>query len=123
MNPLSIDSRLLELLSRASSLELFQLSAVIERMLADPKRIVQVRKELHLGQTVRFMDWRDGQMRTGKVVAIKDTQLTIQEDGTRSSWGVPYAAVEPPTAGVAKSTAPEPPPPAWARRASRPRIS
>ena len=116
MKPLGIDSRLLELLSRASSLELFQLSAVIERMLADPKRIVQVRKELHLGQTVRFMDWRDGQMRTGKVVAIKDTQLTIQEDGTRSSWGVPYAAVEPPTAGVAKSTAPEPPPPAHPTR-------
>jgi hypothetical protein len=95
-----IDSRLLELLSRASSLELFQLNAVIERMLADPKRIVQVRKDMHLGQTVSFMDWRDGRMRTGKVVAMKDTQVTIQEDATRSSWGVPYAAVEPPTVGA-----------------------
>ncbi|CAM5369358.1 hypothetical protein [Rhodanobacter lindaniclasticus] len=33
-----VDPRLLEVLGRASSLELFQLSAVIERMLADPKR-------------------------------------------------------------------------------------
>ena len=110
MNPQGIDSRLLELLGRASSLELFQLNAVIERMLADPKRIVQVRKDLHLGQTVRFLDWRDGRMRTGKVVAMKDTQLTIQEDSTRSSWSMPYAAVEPPTAGTAKPAAPEPPP-------------
>lgn len=105
-----IDSRLLELLSRASSLELFQLNAVIERMLADPKRIVQVRKDLHLGQTVRFLDWRDGRMRTGKVVAMKDTQVTIQEDSTRSSWGVPYAAVEPPGPGAAKADAAAQPP-------------
>ena len=111
-----IDSRLLELLGRASSLELFELKAVIERMLADPKRIVQVRKDLHLGQTVRFLDWRDGRMRSGKVVAMKDTQLTIQEDSTRSAWGVPYAAVEPPTANAGKPVAPEPPPPARATR-------
>jgi hypothetical protein len=38
-----------------------------------------------MGQTVRFLDWRDGQMRTGKILAMKDTQLTIHEDGTRSS--------------------------------------
>jgi hypothetical protein len=116
VNPQGIDSRLLELLNRASSLELFQLNAVIERMLADPKRIVQVRKDLHLGQTVRFMDWRDGRMRTGKVVAMKDTQVTIQEDSTRSSWGVPYAAVEPPTAGATRPTEPEQPPPVLATR-------
>jgi hypothetical protein len=101
-----IDSRLLELLNRASSLQLFQLNAVIERMLADPKRILQVRKDLHLGQTVRFLDWRDGRMRTGKVVAMKDTQLTIHEDGTRSSWAVPYTAVDPPTSGTAGPAAP-----------------
>jgi hypothetical protein len=114
VNPQGIDGRLLELLNRASSLELFQLNAVIERMLADPKRIVQVRKDLHLGQTVSFLDWRDGRMRTGKVVAMKDTQITIQEDATRSAWSVPYAAIQPPAPGsatAAADTAPPPPPP------------
>lgn len=111
MNPQGIDARLLEVLNRASSLELFQLNAVIERMLADPRRILQVRKDLHMGQTVRFLDWRDGQMRTGKIVAMKDAQLTIHEDGTRSSWAVPYAAVEPPAPGAPKPAAPPEPPP------------
>lgn len=119
-----IDSRLLDVLGRASSLELFQLNSVIERMLADPKRIVQVRKDLHLGQTVRFMDWRDGQMRSGKVVAMKDTQATIHEDGTRSSWTVPYTAIEPPMPGATKpaASAPEtaPPPPLPGRNDFRP---
>ena len=112
MSEPGIDPRLLEVLQHASNLQLFQLNSVIERMLADPRRIVQVRKDLHLGQTVRFMDWRDGHMRTGKIIAMKDTQLTLHEDGTRSSWTVPYTAVEPPAPGATRPAAatPEPPP-------------
>ena len=111
MSTPGVDPRLLEVLGRATSLELFQLNSVIERMLADPKRIVQIRKDPHLGQTVRFMDWRDGQMRTGKIIAMKDTQATIHEDGTRSSWGMPYAAIEPPAPTAKPVNAPEPPAP------------
>ena len=111
MNETGIDARLLELLQQASNLQLFQLNSVIERMLADPRRIVQVRKDLHMGQTVRFMDWRDGRMRLGKIIAMKDTQLTVHEEGTRSSWTVPYTALEPPAPGTARpATTPQPPP-------------
>lgn len=117
MNDPGLDPRLLEVLQHASNLQLFQLNSVIERMLADPKRIVQVRKDLHMGQTVRFMDWRDGRMRTGKIIAMKDTQLTVHEDGTHSSWTVPYTAVEPPAPGAARPAAPpEPPQPPRAGR-------
>lgn len=86
-------------------------------MLTDPKRIVKVRKDLHMGQTVRFMGWRDGCMRLGKIIAMKDTQLTVHEDGTRSSWTVPYTAVEPPAPGAARPAAASEPP--TAPRASR----
>jgi hypothetical protein len=106
-----VDPRLLELLGRASSLELYRLNSVIERMLADPRRIVQIRKDLHLGQTVRFMDGRDGHMRTGKVVAMKDTQATIHESGSRTSWSVPYAAIEAPVTDTKTATTPQPPQP------------
>jgi hypothetical protein len=46
----------------------------------------------------------------GTVVAMKDTQLTIQEQATRSAWTVPYTAVEPPAPGAPRP-APEPAPP------------
>ena len=90
------DPKLIDALGRASSLELFRLSTIIERMLADPRRIIAVRTNMHLGQTVRFLDYRDGQMRSGKVVALKDTQVTLHEDGTPREWKLPYAAIEPP---------------------------
>jgi len=89
------DTQLIEALSNASSLELFDLSRIIDRLLADPRRIVAVRNKLNLGKSVRFMDWRTGQMRSGKIVAIKDDQVTVHEDGTRSQWKLSYAAIDP----------------------------
>ncbi|MBN8751578.1 MAG: hypothetical protein J0I65_29365 [Variovorax sp.] len=109
MNVAGVDSRLLEVLGRASSLELLQLKGVIERMLADPKRSVPIRLNLHLGQAVRFMDWRDGRMCAGTVLAMKETQATIQEEGTRIAWSVPYTAIEPPAHTARAAATPEPP--------------
>jgi hypothetical protein len=118
LNSQGIDPKLIDALNRASGLELFQLSTIVERMLADPRRIIAVRVNMHLGQTVRFLDWRDGQMRNGRVVALRDTQVTLHEEGTRREWKLPYAAVEPPPASStvapdtpAQAPAPQPPKP------------
>lgn len=89
------DTKLIEALSNASSLELFELSTTIDRLLADPRRIAAVLNKLNLGKPVRFMDWRTGQMRSGKVVEIKANQVTVHEDGTRSHWKMSYAAIDP----------------------------
>ena len=108
VNSQAIDPKLIEALDRATSLELFQLSTVIERMLSDPRRIIAVRLNMHLGQTVRFLDWRDGVMRDGKVIAMKDTQVTLHEQGSRREWKLPYAAIEPPEACNRVETAASP---------------
>ena len=63
-----------------------------------------------MGQTVRFLDWRDGQMRSGRVVAIGEAKVTLHEKGTRREWKLPYTAVEPPNAP--RSAAAQSPPPA-----------
>lgn len=89
------DTKLIEALSNASSLELFELSNIIDKLLADPRRILAVRNKLNLGKSVRFMDWRSGQMRAGKVMAIKGDQVTVHEDGTRTQWKLSYAGIDP----------------------------
>lgn len=89
------DTKLIEALSNASSLELFELSNIIDKLLADPRRIVAVRNKLNLGKSVRFMDWRTGEMRAGKVMAIKGDQVTVHEDGTRTQWKLSYAGIDP----------------------------
>jgi integrase len=107
-----MDPATLEALNRASSLELFHLSRVIERLMSDPSRIVQIRLHLNLGQRVRFVDGKAPgaalQLRSGTVVAMKDTQLTVQDDATRATWTLPYAAIELPADSRAEPRSPMP---------------
>lgn len=85
---------MIEALEGASSLQLYQLKALIEGMLADPRRGIAARAGLHLGQPVQFVDFRDGQMRRGKIIAMRDTQATVLEDGTKRTWRIPCVAMQ-----------------------------
>jgi len=88
------DPRMIEALQGASSLQLYQLKALIEGMLADPRRGIAARANLHLGQPVQFVDFRDGQMRRGKIIAMRDTQATVLEEGTKRTWKIPCLAMQ-----------------------------
>ncbi len=103
---------------------MFELSAVIERLLADTRRIIAVRVNLHLGQVVRFLDWRDGSLREAKVLAMKETQVVLQDLREQPEWKLPYTAIEPPPtdAGQTRQGAvaqPEPSAPKTTREDSR----
>ena len=89
-----IDPRMIEALEGASSLQLYQHKALIEGMLADPRRGIAARANLHLGQRVHFVDFRDGQMRRGKINAMRDTQATMLEEGTKRTWKIPCLATQ-----------------------------
>ena len=88
------DPRMIEALEDASSFQLYQLKALIEGMLADPRRGIAARANLHLGQPVQFVDFRDGEMRRGKIIAMRDTQATVLEEGTRRTWKIPCLAMQ-----------------------------
>ena len=113
--------KLIEDLPMASSAELYQLSWVIEQLLADPRRIVQARAELHTGQQVQYLHWDDGKMRAARVVAMKDRRVTVLDEASRSHFTLPYAAiVTAPSSGTdtdAAATAKPTPPPEIASRA------
>jgi len=85
--------KLIEDLPMASSAELYQLNWVIEQLLADPRRIVQARTELHTGQQVQYLHWDDGKMRAARVVAMKDRRVTVLDEASRTQFTLPYAAI------------------------------
>ena len=115
--------KLIEDLPMASSAELYQLSWVIEQLLADPRRIVQARTELHTGQQVQYLHWDDGKRRAARVVAMKDRRVTVFDEASRSHLTLPYAAIitTPPggteTDAAASAHAKPTPPPEIASRA------
>ena len=109
------DAALIESLNRATSLQLYQLAALVDRLITEPRRIVAIRKDLHLGQVVRFYDARGDVMRLGRVVEMRDMQVTLQGTEVRGEWKLPYAAIEPPVPGEkpqpTSATAPSTPKP------------
>lgn len=110
-----IAARMIDALEGASSLQLYQLRALIDGMLAEPKRTMQACADLHLGQPVRFVDFRTGQLRQGKVVAKHATQASVLEEATRRTWKIPYVSVEGAEKLPGETAKPYDPPPEPAR--------
>jgi hypothetical protein len=108
--------KLIEELPMATSAELYQLSWVIDQLLADPRRIVQARGQLHTGQQVQYLHWDDGKLRSARVVSMKDRRVTVLDEATRTHFTLPYAAIvltEPSVAqaaGAPEQNPPRPPP-------------
>lgn len=115
-----MDRRLLDLLGQASNRQLLMLHAAIDRMLADPRRIIEIRRHLHLGQTVQFLDWQHGVMLKGQVIALHERQVELREISARRQWKLPYTAVELPDGqGAQHAEPPEAPAPATPGRPTR----
>lgn len=103
--------RMIEALQDAPSLQLYQMRALIDGLLADPKRTMAARASLHLGQPVHFIDHRTGQVRHGKLIARHDAQATILEEAVRRTWKIPYVAIEGTCAAPGARPQPYEPPP------------
>jgi hypothetical protein len=108
--------RMTEALQGASSMQLYQMRALIDEMLADTRRTIASRVALHLGQAVQFIDHRTGQVRHGKLIARHDTQATVLEEGVRRTWKIPYVAIEPAQGAAGEQPKVYDPPPEPAAR-------
>jgi hypothetical protein len=97
--------KLIEELPMATSAELYQLSWVIEQLLADPRRIVQVRAQLHTGQQVQYLHWADGKLRSARVVGMHGDHVAIEDAAYSKAFKVHYAAIlADPTAAPTESS-------------------
>ena len=88
-----MDSRLLDTLRNAPSLDLYELSLALNHMLADPRRILDVRRHLHLGAQVMYFDHRRGTLAPGRVLQLNAASVTVQDTATRTNWKLPYVAI------------------------------
>ena len=118
--------KLIEDLPMATSAELYQLSWIIEQLLADPRRIVQVRAQLHTGQQVQYLHWADGKLRSARVVGVHADHVAVLDAAFDKAFKVHYAAILTEASAAPTESGPTPanvepdrpsPPPEIARRA------
>lgn len=82
------------LLPQAETLDLYRLAYAIRALYCEPRRVLEVRRQLHLGMAVRFFDATAGVMRNGRITAMRARDVAIDETDRPSRWsGVPYAAI------------------------------
>ncbi|MET0962362.1 MAG: hypothetical protein ABWY05_06020 [Noviherbaspirillum sp.] len=88
MNP-----RILDTLRNAPSLDLYELSLTVQRLLSDPVRILEIQKNLHVGAQVEFFHHPINALAAGKVLKLRPTEALVQLDGTNHAWWLPYPAI------------------------------
>lgn len=77
-----MDSRLLDALRNAPSLDLYELSLVFNQMFTDPRRILDVCRDLHPGAQVMYFDHRRGTLAPGRVLQLQATNATVEDTTT-----------------------------------------
>jgi hypothetical protein len=88
-------AKLVAALPQASSLDLYRLEYAVQRLRSEPQRILAIRRRLHLGMTVHFFSAHDGTMHTGRIVALRSSDVTIDDAHQNARWsGVPFAALD-----------------------------
>lgn len=91
----------IEDLLMTTSAERYQLSWVIEQLMADPRRIVQAHSQLHMGQLFQYWDWGTGKSHclTNKAnsALTSSTRPSCRSMSNRqTSLPVPAAPLRPP---------------------------
>ena len=81
------------LATQASDLELLQLQTALENLLMQPARIIAVRQQLHVGQTIQYLDVRGNRMHAAKVIEFKPDQLMVHASNDGKYKWIRYAAV------------------------------
>jgi hypothetical protein len=104
-----MDTRLLDTLRNASSLDLYALNLMVNKLLTDPNRILEIRRNLHLGAPVMFYDHRTSTLTPGRVIELRQKDICVQEEsGHRRQWTLPYAAIAIDPTNRASQSAPPP---------------
>lgn len=82
-------------LPQAESLDLYRLEYVIRALYCESRRVLAIRIHLRLGMMVRFFARDTGTFHCGRIVAMNDQGMTIDDSAFNlRHTNVPYAAID-----------------------------
>lgn len=62
-------------------------------MLEDPKRITEVKRRLHAGDTVEYLDPVKNRVVTAKLIKFQRTKVVVENLENQEEWIIPYYAL------------------------------
>ena len=105
-------------LPQAESLDLYRLEYVLRSLYSESRRVLAIRIHLRLGMMVRFFGRNTGAFHSGRIVAMNDHGMTIDDPVLNlRHTNVPYAAIDLKTPAQPELEVLDSPPPRHAARA------
>lgn len=86
-------AEIIQALDNASAFDLYRLHRALDNMIDDPKRIIEIKIALRLGQKIQFYDASTNRLHNAIVEQIKLTKAVVKklDDGRR--WNIPLCAI------------------------------
>lgn len=82
-------SEILEALDKASAFDLYRLQTAIDNLMDDPRRIIEIKKALRLGQEIEYYDASTNRMEAAIIEKIKQTKVVIKNLSDGKHWQIP----------------------------------
>lgn len=86
-------AELIKLLENASAFDLYRLQSVLDEMIDDPRRIMEVKLPLRLGQKIQYFDRAEASLQEAIVERIKQTRAVVRNCSDNRRWDIPLAAI------------------------------
>lgn len=77
-------------LAQASLFDLWRLNSTINRMLDDPQRLRQIKRQLKVGRTVSYFEDRENRLMDAEIIAIRRTRLSVRNLHDHRIWDLPF---------------------------------
>ncbi len=81
-------------LNQLTTFDLFRLVSVIDRKLEDADRILEVKRNLKIGQIVQYFIPESNRLAVGKLLKLQRRTALVEDQETGRHWDVIYPAID-----------------------------
>lgn len=86
-------SQIIDALNHASGFDLYRLRSALDNMIDEPRRLIEIRARLRVGQRVQWFDAGRNRLCEGTLINIKQTRAVISNPSDGKRWDIPLCAI------------------------------
>ena len=86
-------SEIITVLDKACAFDLYRLRTALDHMIDDPRRIIEVKSALRLGQTIQYFEANRNRVFEAVVEQVKQTRVVVRDTVEGRRWDIPLCAI------------------------------